>query len=47
MDFVKYSLLSDGFQASDPISLFWTPKYTIKTKEQRKNLTLTYKVAIN
>ena len=47
MDFDKHTLLSEEFQASRAISLFWTPRYTIKAKEQRKSLTLTYKLANN
>lgn len=42
MGFVKYTLLSEGLHASGTISLFYTPRYTIKTKEQRENLKLTY-----
>ena len=47
MDFDKHTLLSEGFQASHAISVFWTPRYTIKPKEQRENPTLTYKLANN
>ena len=45
MDFDKHTSLSEGFQASGVIPPFWTPWYTIKAKEQRKNPTLTYKSA--